>query len=87
MSALELKLPAKLEKFVAAQVKQGTYRSRKAAIVAAVAREKRRAEQRACLQTELQKGLESRSNGPLNIEDVIQRGRARLARRKRRRSG
>lgn len=86
MAALELKLPAKLEKFVAEQVEQGAYRSRKAAIVAAVAREKRRAEQHAWLETELQKGLESGSAGPLDMEDVIRRGRARLATRKRRRS-
>ena len=87
MSALELKLPAKLEKFVAEQVEQGAYRSRKAAIVAAVAHEKRRAEQRAWLEVELQKGLDSSSAGPLNMEDIIRRGRARLAARKRRRSG
>jgi Arc/MetJ-type ribon-helix-helix transcriptional regulator len=87
MPALGLKLPAHLEKFIAAQVRQGAYRSRKAAIIiAAVAREKRRADQRTWLRTELQKGLESGSGGPLNIEDIIRRGRARLARRRRCRS-
>jgi Arc/MetJ-type ribon-helix-helix transcriptional regulator len=60
MSALEFKLPAQLEKFVAAQVAQGTYRSRKAAIIAAVAREKLRADQRTWLQAELTKGTRIR---------------------------
>jgi antitoxin ParD1/3/4 len=87
MSALELKLPAKLEKFVAAQVEEGAYRTRKAAIVAAVASEKRRTEQRAWLRKEIQKGLDSGPAEPLDIEDVIRRGRARHAARKRRRSG
>ena len=86
MSIPALKLPATLEKFVAAQVEEGTYRSREAAIVAAVASAKRRADQRAWLRTELQKGLDSESAGPLNMEDVIRRGLARLAARKRRRS-
>ena len=35
-----IKLPAALEKFVASQVREGTYRSREAAIVAAVANNK-----------------------------------------------
>ncbi len=86
MSTPALKLPATLEKFVASQVKLGTYRSREAAIVAAVASEKRRAEQRVWLSTELQKGLHSGSAGPLDIEAVIRRGSARLASRKRRRA-
>jgi antitoxin ParD1/3/4 len=72
-----LKLPATLENFVAAQVEQGAYRSREAAIVAAVASEKRRTEQRHWLRTEIQKGLDSGPAGPLDIEDVIRRGRAR----------
>lgn len=87
MSALELKLPAKLEKFVAAQVEQGTYRTRAAAIVAAVASEQRRTEQRAWLRTEIQKGLDSGPAEPLDMDDVIRRGRARHAARKRRRGG
>jgi len=83
MAITALKLPPALEKFVAAQVKQGAYRSRQAAIVAAVSKEKRRAEQRSWLDVQLQKGLESESAGELNIEDVIRRGRVRLAARKR----
>ena len=81
-----LKLPAVLEKFVAAQVEQGAYRSRQAAIVAAVAGEKRRAEQRIWLKAALQKGLDAKSAGPLDMQEVIRRGRARHAARKRRRS-
>ena len=84
MSTTALKLPPALEKFVAAQVKQGAYRSREAAIVAAVSKEKRRAEQRGWLQKELQKGLDSGSATALDMENVIRRGRARLAARKRR---
>ena len=87
MSTPALRLPATLEKFVADQVELGAYRSREAAIVAAVAGEKRRADQRTWLQAELHKGLDSGSAGRLSIEDVIRRGRARLAARKRRRSG
>ena len=86
MATLELKLPAELERFVAHLVEQGTYRTRQAAIVAAVASEKRRAERRAWLEIELQKGLDSESVGILDMADVIQRGRTRLAARKRRRS-
>ena len=87
MATAALKLPPTLEKFVAAQVEQGAYRSRQAAIVAAVASEKRRAEQRVWLETELQKGLDAKSAGPLDMQDVIRRGRARQAARKRRRAG
>ncbi len=83
MATVALKLPRTLEKFVAAQVEQGAYRSRQAAIVAAVASEKRRAEQRAWLSAEIQKGLDSGTAGPLNMDDVIRRGRGRLAARKR----
>jgi putative addiction module CopG family antidote len=86
MPITALKLPATLEKFVAAQVEEGAYRSREAAIIAAVAGEKRRAEQRAWLRTKVLKGLDSPSAGPLDMEDVIRRGRARLVARKRRRS-
>lgn len=84
MSTSPLKLATALETFLAAQVRQGTYRSRAAAIAAAVAHEKRRAEQRAWLQTQLEKGLDSGSAGELDIKSVIRRGRARLAARKRR---
>jgi len=86
MATAALKLPPTLEKFVAAQVEQGAYCSRQAAIVAAVAREKKRAEQRAWLAQELQQGIDSGTAGPPNIKDVIRRGRGRLAARKRRQS-
>jgi putative addiction module CopG family antidote len=82
-----LKLPAALEKFVASQVREGTYRSREAAIVAAVSHQKRRAEQLAWLQTEVQKGLDSGPAAELNIDEVIRRGRRRLAARARRARG
>jgi putative addiction module CopG family antidote len=72
-----VKLPAKLEKFIATQVEQGRYRSREAAIVAALANEKRRTEQRAWLEAELQRGLDSGSAGALSVEEVIRRGRTR----------
>jgi putative addiction module CopG family antidote len=84
MPTAAIRLPATLEKFVASQVEQGAYRSRQAAIVAAVASEKRRAEQRAWLGDEIQKGLDSGTDGPLDMDDVIRRGRGRLAARKRR---
>jgi Arc/MetJ-type ribon-helix-helix transcriptional regulator len=84
MTNTALKLPNTLEKFLAAQVEQGAYRSRLAAIVAAVAGEKRRVERRAWLTEEIQKGVNSgRSAAPLNMEAVIHRGRQRLAARKR----
>ena len=79
-----VKLPAALEKFVASQVREGTYRSREAAIVAAVSHQKRRTEQLAWLQSEIQKGLDSGPAGVLDIEKVIQRGRRRVAARARR---
>jgi len=84
MPTSALKLAADLEKFLASQVKQGNYRTRAAAIAAAVANEKRRAEQRVWLQAELQNGLDSGSAGELNMSGVIRRGRARSASRKRR---
>jgi hypothetical protein len=66
MPTSALKLAADLEKFLASQVQQGTYPTRMAAISAAVAHEKRRAEQRVWLQGELQKGLDSGSTGELD---------------------
>jgi putative addiction module CopG family antidote len=83
MAAAPLRLPRHLRKFLDAQVRQGVYRSREAAIVAAVASEKRRADQRDRLQAALQRGLESGSAGELDIEAVIRRGRRRFAARKR----
>lgn len=84
MPTTAVKLPAALEKFVDSQVREGTYRSREAAIVAAVSHQKRRSEQLAWLQSELQKGLDSGSTGELDIENVIRRGRRRVAARARR---
>jgi putative addiction module CopG family antidote len=82
MTTDALKLPATLEKFVAAQVEQGAYRSRRAAIVAAVASAKRRIEQHSWLTQQLQKGIESGSAGSLNMREIIRRGQERLAARK-----
>jgi len=74
-----IKLAAALEKFVASQVREGTYRSREAAIVAAVSHQKRRSEQLAWLQSEVLKGLDSGPAVEFDIEKVIRRGRRRLA--------
>jgi putative addiction module CopG family antidote len=79
-----LKLPAALEEFVASQVREGTYRSREAAIIAAVLHQKRRSEQLARLQSEIQKGIDSGPAGELDINAVVRRGRRRLAARARR---
>jgi len=48
MPTTAIRLPAALEEFVASQVREGTYRSREAAIVAAVSHQKRRSEQLTC---------------------------------------
>jgi putative addiction module CopG family antidote len=84
MSITALKLPAALEEFVASQVREGAYRNRNAAIVAAVLHQKRRSEQLAWLQSQIQKGLDSGPAGELDINAVVQRGRRRLAARARR---
>ena len=81
MTTSVLKLPASLEEFVALQVRQGTYRSREAAIVAAVSQHKRRTEQRAWLNSKLEQGLKSGSAGALDVDSVIQRGRRRQSAR------
>ena len=86
MPITALKLPAALEEFVASQVRNGAYRSREAAIVAAVLHQKRRSEQLATLRSEIQKGLDSAPAGKLDINLVIRRGRRRLAARARARS-
>ena len=86
MAITALKLPAALEKFVAAQVEEGAYRTAEAAIIGAVLNEKRRAEQRAWLESEIEKGLNSGPATELDMKDVIRRGRARLAARKKRRA-
>jgi putative addiction module CopG family antidote len=79
-----IKLPAALEKFVASQVREGRYRSREAAIIAAVLHQKRRSEQLGWMRTEIQNGLDSGPAGELDIEETIRRGRRRLAARTRR---
>ena len=84
MPITAVKLPAALEKFVDSQVREGTYRNREAAIVAAVSQQKRRSEQRTWLQSEIQKGLDSGPRSELDIENVIRRGRRRVAARARR---
>jgi putative addiction module CopG family antidote len=84
MPTTAVKLPAALEKFVDSQVREGTYRNREAAIVAAVSQQKRRSEQLAWLQSEIQKGFDSGPTGELDIENVIRRGRRRLVARARR---
>lgn len=78
-----IKLPAALEKFVAAQVREGRYRSHEAAIVAAVSHQKRRSEQLTWLRNEVKNGLDSGPAGELDIEGTIRRGRRRLAPRTR----
>jgi putative addiction module CopG family antidote len=84
MPTAAVKLPAALEKFVASHVREGTYRSREAAIVAAVQQQKRRREQLVWLQSEIQNGLDSGPAGELDIENVIRRGRRRVTARARR---
>lgn len=74
MTTSVLKLPTALEEFVALQVRQGTYRSRQAAIVAAVSQQKRRIEQRAWLASKLDQGLKSGSAGELDVSSIIERG-------------
>src|SRR5271154_5112977 len=73
-SIIAIRLPAALEKFIASQVREGRYRSREAAIVAAVLHQKQRSEQLAWLRTKIQKGLDSGPAGELNIEGIIRRG-------------
>ena len=81
---IEIRLPAALEKIIASQVREGRYRSREAAIVAAVRHLKQRNEQLVWLRSEIQNGLDSGPAGELNIEGTIRRGRRRLAARSRR---
>ena len=83
-SIIAIRLPAALEKLIASQVREGRYRSREAAIVAAVLHQKQRCEQLAWLRTEIQIGLDSGPAGELNLEGIIRRGCRRLAARTRR---
>jgi antitoxin ParD1/3/4 len=84
MPITALKLPATLENFVASQLREGAYRSREAAFVAAILHQKRLSEQLAWMRSEIQKGLDSGPAGELDIKEVIRRGRRRLAARARR---
>ena len=86
MAITALKLPAALDKFVATQVEEGACRTAEAAIIGAVLKEKRRAEQRAWLESEIKKGLISGPALEPDMKDVQRRGRARLAARKKRRA-
>jgi putative addiction module CopG family antidote len=79
-----IRLQAALEKFIASQVREGRYRSREAAIVAAVVHQKQRSEQLAWLQSEVQKGRDCGPTVEFDIEKIIRRGRRRLAARARR---
>lgn len=79
MATTALKLPPALERFIAAQVEKGLYRSRRAAIVAAVSNEERRVSARMRLDVELERGLESEVAGEWDVENVIRRGRRRAA--------
>jgi hypothetical protein len=54
-----VKLPAVLEKFVASQLREGMFRRREAAIVAAVSHQKRLSELLTWLRSEFQRGLDS----------------------------
>jgi hypothetical protein len=78
-----IKLPAALEKFVASQVREGTYRRREAASVAPVSHQKRRSEQLAWLQSQVQKRLDAGLAVEFDIEKTIRRGRSRLVARAR----
>jgi putative addiction module CopG family antidote len=75
MPITAIKLPATFEKFVASQVREGTYSSRQAAIVAAVSHQMRRSEQRAWLETEVQKGLDSEAA----VNSTLRRGSGAVA--------
>lgn len=68
VTPIAIRLPAKLEKFIASQVREGRYRSREAAIVAAVRHLKQRSEQLIWLRTEIQNGLDSGPAVELSIE-------------------
>jgi putative addiction module CopG family antidote len=64
---IAVRLPAELEEFVASQVREARYRSREAAIVAAVRHLKQRSEQLIWLRTEIQNGLDSGAAGEFNL--------------------
>ena len=79
----QLRLPAALKRFVGSQVRGGTYRSRKAVVVAAVSHHERRSEWCGSLESEVAKGLDSESAGEVDCVAVILLGRRRAAARAR----
>jgi Arc/MetJ-type ribon-helix-helix transcriptional regulator len=90
MSETTIRLPVGLERFLSAQVKQGLHRSREAAILAVLERERRRMEQLVWLKREVQKGVDAVEEGRVvrfDPEDIKRRGRARLASRKKQSRG
>jgi len=58
-----IRLPAALEKFVASQVREGMYRSREVAIVAAISHQTRRSEQLALVAVRSPEGPRLRTSG------------------------
>jgi Arc/MetJ-type ribon-helix-helix transcriptional regulator len=86
MTETTIRLPVELERFLSAQVKQGLHRSREAAILAVLERERRRTQQLVWLKREVQKGVDALDEGrvvPFDPDNIKRRGRARLAARKR----
>lgn len=75
MTSTAVRLPRELEKFVATQVEQGTYRSRRAAIVAAVANAKRSWDRYACLFTEPEKEAGVRRKDAAHSRQITRRAR------------
>jgi Arc/MetJ-type ribon-helix-helix transcriptional regulator len=85
MSETTIRLPAELERFLSAQVKQGIHRTRESAILSVLERERRRVEQLVWLKREVQKGVNASVEGrvvPFDPENIKRRGRARLTARK-----
>ena len=90
MSETTIRLTVDLERFLSAQVKQGIHRSREAAILAVLERERRRTEQLVWLKREVQKGIDSLDEGRVvrfDPENIKRLGRARLAARKKQSRG
>jgi Arc/MetJ-type ribon-helix-helix transcriptional regulator len=86
MTETTIRLPVELERFLSAQVKQGLHRSREAAILAVLERERRRTQQLVWLKREVQKGVDALDEGRVvtfDPDNIKRRGRARLAARKR----
>ena len=90
MPETTIRLPAELERFLSAQVKQGIHRSREAAILSVLERARRRMEQLVWLKREVQKGVDAVGAGklvPFDPDNIKRRGRARLAARKKQARG